>query len=470
MNPTIGRNGPPRMVEFQCTREYEGKGAYPNWLGSEYSRAYRYIQSRHIAGVSNWHRGGGWGGPIPTCDLWNDANWYLVDHLAWRPEQDPAELALDWAIIRFGPRAGPQMAKLLALSEQVVEKFRYFACYGPADARPLPVHDWLRDDVIRGRRWLSRVAAEYPAQLDVLIAEKQEAVRLIDKMIVLVEQAKEDICAYEPPPPLSFERPFPARQALFDYVSTSLQYERTLAAAVRDLVTAYFLCLKWQEHPESVQPDEIRAATASWERNWAKHQRVCRCSPQAASPYRDDGMRATIDYIHTCLERGPDVRFIWQVIGPFPNPQNRNFEIALLPVDAVQLDAAVTSAGKSYRWQALARRFYRDGLVDFDGLYDGRNWALAYAYTTFHSDSEGPAHLRIGSDDGIRVWLNEQLVHSLDAARAAVPDDDVVSVRLRAGVNTLLVKNADRNLGWGFYLRITDLQGNPMRTIRPLEP
>ena len=138
-------------------------------------------------------------------------------------------------------------------------------------------------------------------------------------------------------------------------------------------------------------------------------------------------------------------------------------------MDAVQLDAAVTSARKPYRWQALARRFYRDGLVDFDGLYDGRNWALAYAYTTFHSDLEGPAHLRIGSDDGIRVWLNDQLVHSLDAARAAVPDDDVVSVRLRAGVNTLLVKNADRNLGWGFYLRITDLQGNPLRTIRPLE-
>ena len=78
--------------------------------------------------------------------------------------------------------------------------------------------------------------------------------------------------------------------------------------------------------------------------------------------------------------------------------------------------------------------------------------------------------MRMGSDDGMRVWLNGQLIHSLDVARAAVPDDDVVPVRLRAGRNTLLVKNADRNLGWGFYLRITDPAGKPLRTVRPWKP
>jgi hypothetical protein len=470
MNPTIGRGGPPRMVEFQCAREYEGKGAYPNWLGAEYSRAYQCIRDRNVVGVSNWHRGGGWGGPVPPCDLWNDANWYLVDHLAWQPERDPEALAREWATIRFGPQAGPRVARLLCLSEQAVEKLRYFGCYGPADARSLPVHDWMRDDVIRGRQWLSQIAAEHPEQLDVLIAEKQEAVRLIDQMMALVEQAKEDICAYDPPPRLSLEPQFPAGQALFDSVSTSLRYERTLAATVRDLVTAYFLCLQWQENPESVQPDRIEAATESWEKHWAQHQDVCRHSPLAATPYRDDGMQATIDYVRACLERGPDLRFTWQVLGPFPNPDNRNFQVCLPPENEIQLDAPVTWEGKSFRWQALPRRFYRDGLVDFDGLYGGQNWVLAYAFTTFHSESEQPAVLRIGSDDGVRVWLNGQLQHSLDTARAAVPDEDMVPVRLRAGRNALLVKNADRNLGWGFYLRITDAEGRPLRTIRASAP
>jgi hypothetical protein len=232
-------------------------------------------------------------------------------------------------------------------------------------------------------------------------------------------------------------------------------------------VTAYFLYLKWQENPGSVSVEDIRVAAASWERNWAAHQDVCRRSPHAATPYRDDGMRTTIEYIRAGLERGPDVRFAWQVIGPFPNPENANFEGALPPEHAVRLDAAVTWAGESYRWRGLPRRFYRDGLVDFDGLYGGRNWVVAYAYTAFHSESEGPAQLRVGSDDGIRVWLNGRLVHSLDAARAAVPDDDIVPVRLQAGENTLLVKIAERTLGWGFYLRITDGQGGPLRAPRP---
>jgi hypothetical protein len=469
LNPTLGRPGPPRIVEFQCAREYEGKGAYPNWLGREYATGYRAVRDRGAAGVSNWHLGGGWDGPVASSQLWNDANWYLVDHLAWEPDAEPEVLAREWATIRFGPRAAEQMTQLLILSEQAVETLRYFQCYGPTDRRPLAMHDWMRDDIIRGRNWLSRVAADHPDRLDALIHEKNEAADMIGRMRRLATAVERDIANYEAPPRLSFEPPLPRGPALAGFVTTSLVYEQTLAATIRDLVTAYFLFLQWQDDPAVVPDKRIRRAADRWEQNWQSHRRLRESSARVASPYRDEGMERTIAYVRECLDRGPDVRFDWRVIGPFPNPDNRNFETPLFPEPGARCDLRAEHDCHRYRWQSLPRRCYRDGFVDFDALYDRRNWAVAYARARFECDTDQEAWLRIGSDDGIKVWLNDRLVHAVDRARPAVPDEDAVLVRLQHGTNTMLVKSAERILGWGFYLRITDPVGRPLQTLRPTQ-
>ena len=74
--------------------------------------------------------------------------------------------------------------------------------------------------------------------------------------------------------------------------------------------------------------------------------------------------------------------------------------------------------------------------------------------------------LRVGSDDAIKVWFDGALVHSFGGERGAAPDDDIVSVRLNAGWTPVLLKVSQTKGGWGFYFRITDTRGTPIKNLR----
>jgi hypothetical protein len=65
------------------------------------------------------------------------------------------------------------------------------------------------------------------------------------------------------------------------------------------------------------------------------------------------------------------------------------------------------------------------------------------------------------SDDDVRIWLNGEEVLSQNIARSAAVDQDIVPVKLRNGMNEVLVKVCERAVDWGFYLRITDMEGEP---------
>ncbi|MEO7719581.1 MAG: prolyl oligopeptidase family serine peptidase [Capsulimonas sp.] len=95
-------------------------------------------------------------------------------------------------------------------------------------------------------------------------------------------------------------------------------------------------------------------------------------------------------------------------------------------------------------------------VVDFTQLYtDGQtNNYVAYAYATITSQKPDDMMMTVGSDDAVRVWLNGKLVHTNVATRGVSPDNDIVSVRLNQGVNTVLVKVVNGGGGWGFALRL----------------
>ena len=79
----------------------------------------------------------------------------------------------------------------------------------------------------------------------------------------------------------------------------------------------------------------------------------------------------------------------------------------------------------------------------------------------------GPRPLLLGSDDGVRVWVNGGLVHTNPTYRAAEPDLDRVSVRLLKGWNRVLVKDLQGAGGWGFYLRFADREGVLRYALKP---
>jgi pimeloyl-ACP methyl ester carboxylesterase len=98
-----------------------------------------------------------------------------------------------------------------------------------------------------------------------------------------------------------------------------------------------------------------------------------------------------------------------------------------------------------------------NGAIDFLRRYPGSTDAVAYAYTEFDSPAGTEAALKLGSDDGISVWLNGVRVWDNRVYRALMPDEDALRVSLLKGTNRLLVKVDQAAGDWGFTIHLVAL-------------
>ena len=98
--------------------------------------------------------------------------------------------------------------------------------------------------------------------------------------------------------------------------------------------------------------------------------------------------------------------------------------------------------------------------INLQSVYHGQRKrfekAVVYAFTSVKVPRTQTVSLLVGSDDGIAVWLNHEVVHSNDVTRGASPDQDTIhSLTLKEGWNSILIKCVNRDDGWGFYARFT---------------
>jgi len=137
----------------------------------------------------------------------------------------------------------------------------------------------------------------------------------------------------------------------------------------------------------------------------------------------------------------------WRISGPYAaNWPGLN---VTTPVDAAIARRKPDSAGE---WKDATADFR--GVVDLDGWLGRHEQAVAYGIATIDAVEDGEAELLIGSDDGIRVWLNGAQVHEKSEQRPVVPGSDVVRVRLRRGANQLVVKLANDRSNWGWSVHV----------------
>jgi len=80
------------------------------------------------------------------------------------------------------------------------------------------------------------------------------------------------------------------------------------------------------------------------------------------------------------------------------------------------------------------------------------------------------ARLNLGTDDGAKVWMNGEEIFQINEQRDAVDGSDVIDINLQEGKNTLLLKITDYYGGWGYYCRVTDLNGAPISNLRVMIP
>ena len=151
----------------------------------------------------------------------------------------------------------------------------------------------------------------------------------------------------------------------------------------------------------------------------------------------------------------------WYFIGPFDNSDREGLGKVFPPEEKIDLEATCDGKDRaSIKW-FRAFDYNESGYVDLNNLFKPNDYAVAYLATYVNSPSKRDVVFRFGSEDGIKIWLNDKEIADRSIARSGDVDGDSVQATLEKGWNKILLKVSDTWGSWGVYFRITDLRGNP---------
>jgi HEAT repeat protein len=150
----------------------------------------------------------------------------------------------------------------------------------------------------------------------------------------------------------------------------------------------------------------------------------------------------------------------WLAAGPYRQGGKtcqEMFDVAFAPEQegkGVEWKPAPKPADPALAWQA-----------DLASVVNGDH-AVAYLKARVRSPREVKVRLEIGSDDGVKVWVNGKVVHANNAVRGLTPGQDKAEAVLKAGANEFLLKVTQHTLGCGACVRIRGLDGSAVEGLQ----
>jgi hypothetical protein len=321
-NPTLGLGKHQQIVEIQCAREYEGKGAYPNYVaagvidgfeenrGQSRPRCLRDLNGNPLnAGMWTWARGGGWKGPYIKNEFWPALNANVLAR--WFADRDRAEADVFEEVVgEMLSLRGPDLARfrtLCLLSADGILRGRSSLI---APVAPF----WIRDEFIGGvvppemagdgvpteQHWgiLNQTFAEIVDRnvVNPMLSEKAEAVAIWGRIEALAGQIVS------------------ADRTQTEHLRVSSRYGRLLHEIISSGWTAALLTYA-AERGAPLERDRIAAAVAQYDTAWTDY-RALAAEPQCATLYQpysfvfegpdyhgQEGMGRTVDRARARLRR-----------------------------------------------------------------------------------------------------------------------------------------------------------------------
>ncbi len=143
----------------------------------------------------------------------------------------------------------------------------------------------------------------------------------------------------------------------------------------------------------------------------------------------------------------------WEVAGPYAEKDKSYSQLFDIAFDPEKPDAQV-----AWRKMSVSQYEQHPAYADLLKELDGGEQKVAYLRTQIESDSSKSVTLEIFSDDGVKAWLNGQVVHANNTARPILAEPDRVTATLNQGVNTLMLKVTQNNLPWGAIVRVKEVK------------
>ena len=293
-NQTLNAGKHNQIVEVQCAREYEGKGAYPNYIAGGVINGfpeYEFLMSEDekqslrdvinvegslVKGIWTWARGGGWAGPyingtghatdksIPVpngSEMWCDLNAYIINKWAKDTSVSDKELVLEYAVNELGMND-----KDAESFYEICEKSSQAVLLGRArntDKYNVDVW-WTRDDGISTSKFRSNVKNAFNNSVeDIMLKEKAEAVTLWKEMNEIAKGLDDSLYEVELAD---------SETSVKEYIIMTTSYGYYLYSIYNQMHIAEVERLKAEKAGKSIT-DEMLHAVLKYDMLWEKWQK-----------------------------------------------------------------------------------------------------------------------------------------------------------------------------------------------------
>ena len=289
-NPTIGIGKHRQVVEVQCAREYEGKGAFVNYVGEAVINGFEenagdpsphslaaLVANPLFAGVWTWSRGGGSCGPYIENELWCDMNALVLAHWARHPEGGERE-AFDAYMDRLGMDSSSRQdfRNMCLLSQKAVIRGRGTMLKSGRDLKPYMKEPdnwlflgWMRDDSIGGERQLKATMDGLieDGLLDARLDEMEESVAMWREIVSLAKNVR---CA---------------DSGAQSYILTSALYGEALHRIMWHGLCVVFKGYEAEKTGKSLDRKYIQLHAGAYDQAWADMYALKATRADCATPY-----------------------------------------------------------------------------------------------------------------------------------------------------------------------------------------
>lgn len=161
----------------------------------------------------------------------------------------------------------------------------------------------------------------------------------------------------------------------------------------------------------------------------------------------------------------------WLVIGPFDLDQGRGFDTVYPPESQVDVNGMYDGKSGKVGWKKC-RASELSHALSLRPLFGDLTSTVMYAYSEFEAGTKTGIWLKVGSDDGCKVWVNGEWINERHAdtmrhPRAYHKDGDVYAMDLKTGRNTILLKLMNYTGSAMFSVRVQE-GDSPLAGFRPL--
>jgi len=139
----------------------------------------------------------------------------------------------------------------------------------------------------------------------------------------------------------------------------------------------------------------------------------------------------------------------WLLKGPFERQQEKEGE------EFIDVGNPGAVPGQNGWSQAT---YFHDDKIDLDKYYDDPFDCAVYAYATFTALRDEEAELWIGSDEGLRIWINGEQVYDHEGRRRHRLPNERLPIQIKAGENVLLVRADQGRSRFDFSLNICEVE------------